>query len=505
MTVPTPLRGSNGITFGPDGRLYVAEFLPGRISSVDVATGAVQTVIAPDGPLQAPDDVAFGADGTMYITDLSPGQVWRLGLDGDLTVLAGDLANPNGIAVLGDRVFVNEMTFGGRLLEVTDGVPRVLTEGLTLGNAMQFGPDGNLYYPHMFPGDVYRIAPDGGVPELVAADVPQTVAVRLDRNGVLHVLLIDEAGTIVRIEDGERTTIVTGIPGLDNAAFDADNRMFVSSFAAGGITEVLPGGGTREVVPRGLAGPFDVTVDAGGAVVTADHYRIDGALRPFAHAIAADGDVLHFTSQYGQAGTFDRTSRSARARAENLEQPRGIAVRPDGALIVAEAGRDGSSRSVPQTRCRCWPRAWAGRPGSPSTPTAGCTSPTRSTARSTGSTTANRSRWPRAWTPRRAWPSAAAACSPPRPAAAGSSRSGPRSASSPPSCRSRSPGRSPRTCSATVCPGSRSRSPGWQPARTVPSTWPRPGRARWAASPCDLDARVCVAAPQPWLVPGRPG
>ncbi|GAA4934738.1 hypothetical protein [Actinoplanes utahensis] len=339
MTVPTPLRGSNGITFGPDGRLYVAEFLPGRISSVDVATGAVQTVIAPDGPLQAPDDVAFGADGTMYITDLSPGQVWRLGLDGDLTVLAGDLANPNGIAVLGDRVFVNEMTFGGRLLEVTDGVPRVLTEGLTLGNAMQFGPDGNLYYPHMFPGDVYRIAPDGGVPELVAADVPQTVAVRLDRNGVLHVLLIDEAGTIVRIEDGERTTIVTGIPGLDNAAFDADNRMFVSSFAAGGITEVLPGGGTREVVPRGLAGPFDVTVDAGGAVVTADHYRIDGALRPFAHAIAADGDVLHFTSQYGQAGTFDRTSRSARARAENLEQPRGIAVRPDGALIVAEAGR----------------------------------------------------------------------------------------------------------------------------------------------------------------------
>ena len=338
LIAPTPLRGSNGITFGPGGRLYVAEFLPGRISSVDVGTGEVQTVIAPDGPLQAPDDLAFGADGTMYITDLSPGRVWQLELNGDLTILAEGLANPNGIAVAGNRVFVNEMTFGGRLLEVTGGRQRVLAEGLMMGNAMQAGPDGYLYYPHMFPGEVYRIPLDGGTPELVADDVPQTVAVRLDAAGALYVLLIDEAGTIVRIEDGARTTITTAVPGLDNAAFGADGRMFVSSFAGGGITEVLPSGGTREVVPHGLAGPFDVTVDATGAVVTADHYRIDGALRPFAHGIAADGGHLHFTSQYGQVGTFDRVSRSARNRAESLDQPRGIAVRSDGALIVAEAG-----------------------------------------------------------------------------------------------------------------------------------------------------------------------
>lgn len=38
LTVPAPLRGSNGIAFGPDSRLYVAEFLAGRISAVDIAT-----------------------------------------------------------------------------------------------------------------------------------------------------------------------------------------------------------------------------------------------------------------------------------------------------------------------------------------------------------------------------------------------------------------------------------------------------------------------------------
>ncbi|SEG95767.1 hypothetical protein SAMN05444920_109151 [Nonomuraea solani] len=37
-----PLWGSNGMAFGPDGRLYVAQFLAGRISAVDLATGDVE-------------------------------------------------------------------------------------------------------------------------------------------------------------------------------------------------------------------------------------------------------------------------------------------------------------------------------------------------------------------------------------------------------------------------------------------------------------------------------
>ena len=35
LTPPTPLRGSNGVAFGPDGRLYVAQFLAGEISRDD--------------------------------------------------------------------------------------------------------------------------------------------------------------------------------------------------------------------------------------------------------------------------------------------------------------------------------------------------------------------------------------------------------------------------------------------------------------------------------------
>lgn len=34
LTPPSPLWGSNGVAFGPDGRLFVAQFLAGRISAV---------------------------------------------------------------------------------------------------------------------------------------------------------------------------------------------------------------------------------------------------------------------------------------------------------------------------------------------------------------------------------------------------------------------------------------------------------------------------------------
>ncbi|GGN91777.1 hypothetical protein GCM10010112_78310 [Actinoplanes lobatus] len=338
LTGPSPLRGSNGIAFGPDGLLYVAEFLAGRIRTVDVHTGEVSVLVGADGPLQSPDDLAFDADGNLYVVDLAPGLVWRRTPAGDLSVVAEGIRNPNGICCLGNRLFVNEMAFAGRVLEIGAGEPAVLAEGLMLGNAMQAGPDGNLYFPHMFPGSVHRVGPDGGEPELFADELPQTVAVRFDRNGVLHVLLVDENGTVVRIDGDRRTTIATGVPGLDNAAFSGDNRMFVSSFATAGITEVLPDGTTREIVPHGFVGPYDVAVDDAGKVHTADHYRIDRALLPFAHGLAAAGDQLHFTSQYGQTGTYDRISGSLRMREVALNHPLGIAVRPDGAVVIAESG-----------------------------------------------------------------------------------------------------------------------------------------------------------------------
>ncbi|WP_212996724.1 Vgb family protein [Winogradskya consettensis] len=349
MMAPNRLWGSNGVAFGPDGRLYIAQFLAGRISALDLTTGDLEDITGPDSPVEAPDDLAFGPDGAMYIADLVPGRVWRRTPAGDYDLVSDSVRVPNGITCVGDRLFVNEMRMNGRLLELFPGggEPVVLTEGLALGNAMQRGPDGNLYYPHMVTGQIFRISPDGGDPELVEAGVSDPVAVRFDRGGVLQVLSRGVNGVVTCVDlfgSGGRTEKVSNVAGLDNAAFDAENRMFVSSFSTGGVLELHPDGRTREIVPRGLSGPYGITVDLHGRVHAGDHYRIASPPDPadellhFVHGIVADGDLLHLTSQYGQVKTYDRGSRQVRTRASGLDQPLGLCVRADGAILVAEAG-----------------------------------------------------------------------------------------------------------------------------------------------------------------------
>ncbi|MFD7226297.1 hypothetical protein ACFV9P_35645 [Streptomyces sp. NPDC059892] len=381
LNPPNRLWGSNGVTFGPDGRLYVAQFIAGQISAVDPVSGDVDVVVPLDGPVQAPDDLAFGADGSMYITDLTPGRVWRRDPAGEFTLVSDAVKVPNGITCVGDRLFVNEMRSNGRLMEMfpDGGDPVVLTDGLAWGNAMQLGPDGLLYYPHMIANEVWRISPEGGVPELVAKDVDDPVAVRFDRGGVLVVLSRGVAGIVTRIDlrTGARSVVVSGVAGLDNAAFDDENRMFVSSYASGGVTEMHADGRIREIVPRGLDGPFGVTVDLGGTVYAADHYRLASPAGPgedasgngdasanvsgngsasgngddnesggivthdllhFVHGVTADNGVLHLTSQLGDVRTYNPVRKTTRVRASGLSEPTGIAVAPDGSLVVAETG-----------------------------------------------------------------------------------------------------------------------------------------------------------------------
>ncbi|CAM5512197.1 hypothetical protein SALBM311S_05749 [Streptomyces alboniger] len=82
-----------------------------------------------------------------------------------------------------------------------------------------------------------------GGPELVAEDVHQPVAVRFDQGGVLHVLSLAYQGIVTRVDLhvlDPRILVTSWALGLDNAAFDTENRMFVSGYAGGGITEILP-------------------------------------------------------------------------------------------------------------------------------------------------------------------------------------------------------------------------------------------------------------------------
>jgi gluconolactonase len=82
---------TNGIAFGPDGRLYVAETLSGNIYRYDFGKGRVRgqrqlfgNVIERFDPaeLKGPDGMKFGADGNLYVCVFGQGDVTVLGREG---------------------------------------------------------------------------------------------------------------------------------------------------------------------------------------------------------------------------------------------------------------------------------------------------------------------------------------------------------------------------------------------------------------------------------------
>jgi gluconolactonase len=82
---------TNGIAFGPDGDLYVAETLSGNIYCYDFADGRVRgnrqlfgNVIERFDPaeLKGPDGMKFGADGNLYVCVFGQGDVTVLGREG---------------------------------------------------------------------------------------------------------------------------------------------------------------------------------------------------------------------------------------------------------------------------------------------------------------------------------------------------------------------------------------------------------------------------------------
>lgn len=76
---------SDGIKFGPDGRLWIGQFSHGQILVVDAEAKLVRTVEVPSA---AAPNLAFGADGSVYVMAVDnvneapwPGKVHRLWLD----------------------------------------------------------------------------------------------------------------------------------------------------------------------------------------------------------------------------------------------------------------------------------------------------------------------------------------------------------------------------------------------------------------------------------------
>ncbi|MCC7086763.1 MAG: SMP-30/gluconolactonase/LRE family protein [Pirellulales bacterium] len=86
-------RGSNGLMFGPDGRLYACQFGKKRVVAYD--SSGIETVIAAD---VLPNDLVVAGNGTVYFTEPDKRTVWYVPhRAGSAVPVDQGIQRPNGI------------------------------------------------------------------------------------------------------------------------------------------------------------------------------------------------------------------------------------------------------------------------------------------------------------------------------------------------------------------------------------------------------------------------
>lgn len=161
-----------GITFGPDGNLYVAAGDTDRVLKLSASTGASLGTFTRGGALQSPRNVNFGPDGAFYVADGFLGQILRF--DGDtgafdrVFIQDPSLQGPTSFAFGPDGNVYVVSVLTNRVLRF-DGATGALmgpfaTTGLVQPHDVSFGPDANLYVTNSGSTVIQRFRGDTGEP-----------------------------------------------------------------------------------------------------------------------------------------------------------------------------------------------------------------------------------------------------------------------------------------------------------------------------------------------------
>ncbi|HJQ60777.1 MAG TPA: hypothetical protein VJ890_27990, partial [Vineibacter sp.] len=250
--------GVHGLAFNKDDQLFVGSVVGQTIYRVNVDGGDVD--IAVDAPAGMADDIAIASDGTMAWTAFLTGTIYiqRPG-QREARVIATGLPGINSLAFKSEkdkepRLFASQVFLGDALWEIdlkelknierpdykpvnyADGQRKPIMADIGGLNGFDFGPDGQLYGPLWFRGQVVRIDVDKVTMTVVADGFKIPAAANFDRRGNLFV--IDTAlGQLVQVNaaSGDKTVKATLKPGLDNLAIDSRDRVFVTNMVDNGI------------------------------------------------------------------------------------------------------------------------------------------------------------------------------------------------------------------------------------------------------------------------------
>ena len=162
----------NGIRFNSEGDMFIADYTNHNVLKVDMETRNI-FAHAHEPRMSQPNDLAIGANDIIYASDPnwseSTGQLWRIGTDGEVTLLEAEMGTTNGIEVSPDErtLFVNEsaqLNVWAYDLSTKGEISnkRLLIEFPDFNmDGMRCDITGNLYVTRHGKGTVAKISPDG--------------------------------------------------------------------------------------------------------------------------------------------------------------------------------------------------------------------------------------------------------------------------------------------------------------------------------------------------------
>jgi gluconolactonase len=162
----------NGIRFNSKGEMLIADYTKHNILKVDMASKQV-SVYAHDSTMNQPNDIAIDSKDRLYASDpnwkAGTGRIWRIDIDGKMSVLEDNMGTTNGIEVSPDEkvLYVNEsvqrkvwaydLSSGGAISN-----KRLLIEFPDFGlDGMRCDVDRNLYIARYGKGVVAKVSAKG--------------------------------------------------------------------------------------------------------------------------------------------------------------------------------------------------------------------------------------------------------------------------------------------------------------------------------------------------------
>ena len=368
LVAPSAFAGVHGLAIDAKGRLLAGSVLGNTLWEVDRQTGAAKVLI--DAPEGQADDIAVGPKGELAWTNYLMGMLrYRENDSAPLRVLAKDLPGLNSLDFdrRNGKLYASQVFLGDALWEIDrEGKqpPRLIKKDMGGFNGFEVGPDGLLYGPLWFKGQVVKIDPANGNLTVIADGFKIPAAANLDGKGNLWVVDA-RSGELVKVDlaSGKKTVAKQLRPSLDNLAIAPDGTIYVSNMANNEVQAFNPATGALRTLTSGkVAVPAGLKFD-GNDLWVADVFgfrQVDvrtGEVRDvfrmqrdpeldYPFAVGLSPRLFALTSWFtGSVQLVDRQTLKTVETIHGLKAPFDALPMPDGSVIYAELATGSITRA----------------------------------------------------------------------------------------------------------------------------------------------------------------